>query len=292
MKTSRLCATGAAFAVVLASSQGFAQTSLEGFALNSYDPSDPGADWFALESLDLHRPLVPSFGVTGDYAHNPLVFHQDDEEVAIPIETQFFVHLGAGLTLTEQFRVGLALPLALVHDGSSGDYRSLNYETESGSSVGDLRFSAHWLAFGKHDGPVRAGLGLQVFFPTGRQETYVSDGKMRVEPRVQLAGDISSFAYAARVGVQYRARNEDYLGYPFGTQLTFGLAGGVRLVDNKLLLGPELYGTTMVSDGGDGFFRASGDAGGSVDWWTLFAIGGVACSAGWWARVDTWMGVA
>lgn len=255
MKMSRLSAAGAAVAVVLAPSLGVAQTRLDGFALNTYDPADPGGDWFALESLDMHQPLVPTFGVIGDYAHNPLVFHQDDEEVAVPIESQLHVHLGAALAVSDRIGVGMSMPIALVHDGSTGNFGTLGYDTESGSSAGDLRFSAHWLAFGEHRGPLRGGLGLLLHFPTGRQEMYVSDGKTRAEPRVQIAGDVGALAYAGRVGVLYRARNEDYLGYPFGTQLTFGLAGGIRLLDDKMLVGPELYGSTMVSDGGDGFFK-------------------------------------
>jgi OmpA-OmpF porin, OOP family len=255
MKTSFLSAAGITVAIVAAASFASAQTRLDGFAVNTLEPSERGGDWFALETLDYSTPLVPTFGIVGDLAHKPLVFHQDDEEVAVPIENQLYAHLGASVVLSHRVLIGLSLPVALIHDGNSGNVGSVAYETDSGTAAGDLRLSSHVRLFGNSGEPLRGAVGLLLHFPTGRQEMYVSDGKMRAEPRFELAGDVGALTYAGRLGVNLRPRNEDYLNYPFGSQLTFGAAAGVRILDKKLVVGPELYGSTVISDGGDGFMK-------------------------------------
>jgi outer membrane protein OmpA-like peptidoglycan-associated protein len=63
-----------------------------------------------------------------------------------------------------------------------------------------------------------------------------------------LAGDIAAFAYSARIGVLYRARDEGLGGVPTGSELTFALTAGVRLAEH-FLIGPELWGSTVISDG-------------------------------------------
>src|SRR6185369_10218860 len=57
------------------------------------------------------------------------------------------------------------------------------------------------------------------------------------------------FAYAAEAGVLVHVERDDFVGVPFGTDLTFGAAAGLRLLDGAIHLGPE------VSDSGDGFFK-------------------------------------
>jgi OOP family OmpA-OmpF porin len=45
---------------------------------------------------------------------------------------------------------------------------------------------------------------------------------------------------------------------PSGTDLTFGVALGLRLADGDINIGPEVYGSTVISDSGDGWLaRAS-----------------------------------
>src|SRR5207244_8499094 len=41
---------------------------------------------------------------------------------------------------------------------------------------------------------------------------------------------------------------------PVGTELVFGAAAGIRTADEKLVLGPELYGSTVVTSG-DAWFQ-------------------------------------
>ncbi len=74
-------------------------------------------------------------------------------------------------------------------------------------------------------------------------------------PRVALAGDAGILAYAVQVGLDARTLRYDYAEQAFGTDLRFGGSLGLRLADKKLLLGPELWGSTVLSDDGDGLFE-------------------------------------
>ena len=58
-----------------------------------------------------------------------------------------------------------------------------------------------------------------------------------------------SVAYAARVSVMVRGRDEDYGDGRIGTSLNGGLSAGLLLADGKLLVGPELFGSTVLSKG-------------------------------------------
>ncbi|MEO6572347.1 MAG: OmpA family protein, partial [Polyangiaceae bacterium] len=70
--------------------------------------------------------------------------------------------------------------------------------------------------------------------------------QVRVGPRLSAAGDVGAFAYAAGLGVIYRANDTSFNGHTNGTEFDFNLAAGVRVAEKKLLLGPELTGSTVL----------------------------------------------
>jgi outer membrane protein OmpA-like peptidoglycan-associated protein len=77
----------------------------------------------------------------------------------------------------------------------------------------------------------------------------MSDGSVRVLPRLQAAGDVGWFSYAASAGFAYRGLDETFGGTGLGSEVVFGASAGVHLVDRRLLMGPELYGSTVVTNG-------------------------------------------
>src|SRR5262249_54450898 len=60
---------------------------------------------------------------------------------------------------------------------------------------------------------------------------------------------------AARVGFGVRPRGGTFLGSELGSELTFGAAAGVCGLDCALVLGPELYGSTVVTSSEGAFKR-------------------------------------
>lgn len=254
---ARHFASSIALCAALSASSALAQQQ-GGFALDRFDPSERGSDWFSQESLDLRGNMRPAFGVVADYAHKPLVLYDGSgDEITAVVRNQMFLHLGGSLVLWDRVRFGLNLPVAVWNNGDSGVLNGTPVSGAQGGGVGDLRLGADVRLLGEYGGAFNLALGAQVHVPTGSQDKFLGDGKARVVPRLMAAGDIGAFAYAANVRLNYRAQNENVYGsgYPFGTELGFGAAAGLRILGKKLLLGPEIYGSTVMSDGGDGVFK-------------------------------------
>ena len=71
-----------------------------GFALDRFDPSERGSDWFALESLDLRGNGRMALGVVGEWAYKPLVIYDENgDEVTAVVEHQVFAHVGGAVNL-------------------------------------------------------------------------------------------------------------------------------------------------------------------------------------------------
>ena len=59
--------------LVLAGSAQVARAQAQGFAVDTFEPSERGSDWFSVESLDLRGNVRPAIGVVMDGAYRPLV---------------------------------------------------------------------------------------------------------------------------------------------------------------------------------------------------------------------------
>ncbi|HEY6881288.1 MAG TPA: OmpA family protein [Polyangiales bacterium] len=220
-----------------------------GFALDRFEPSERGSEWFALDTLDLRGHLRPAIGLVADYGYKPLVIYDAaGKEVGPLIEHQLFLHLGASLVLWDRLRLAASLPFSPLVSANDSLVGRERYNVNSGASLGDLRLSADVRLFGRYRGPASLAIGARVWLPTGSRDSYAGDGKVRVSPHAMLAGELARFSYALRVGFQYRAQGGTFAGSSIGSELTFGAAAGVR-VTKELLIGPEVYGSTVVEDG-------------------------------------------
>src|SRR5580700_420537 len=120
-------------------------------ALNRFEPSETGSDWFANESLDLRGSFRPAFGVVGDFAYKPYVLdNPDGSENTALISSQFYLHIGASLVLLDRLRLGVSLPVAVEQDGQSKTVGSQLYLAPSSGGVGDLRFAADVRLLGEY----------------------------------------------------------------------------------------------------------------------------------------------
>src|SRR5258706_15878722 len=88
--------------LILASSLTLVATSaraqVTGYAVNHFEPSERGSEWFVMESLDIRGHVRPALGVVGEWAYRPLVITAPDGHVVKSIvRDQAFVHPGASL---------------------------------------------------------------------------------------------------------------------------------------------------------------------------------------------------
>jgi outer membrane protein OmpA-like peptidoglycan-associated protein len=233
-----------------------AQPVARGLALDRFDPAERGSEWFVLDSLDLRGRVRPAIGVDLDWGHKPLVLYDvNDHPVGSVVSDQLFVHAGASLVLFDRVRVGFNLPIAIAQSGDGATLAGVTYPAPGGPQIGDLRLGADVRIVGRYRSPFTLAAGVNLYLPTGSREDYTSDGVVRaVLPHVNAAGEIGAFVYAAKLGFEVR-RSQIVAGERLGDDFQFGIAAGARLANDKLVLGPELYGSTVVEGGA---FRTAG----------------------------------
>lgn len=219
-----------------------------GFAINRYNPAERGSEWFALDSLDMRGTVRWAAGATMDWAYQPLVVYEQDGSTVGPfITNQAYLHLGASVVLLDRVRLGLNLPVAFYQSGETVAIPGYSFKAPSQSAMGDIRLSGDVRLFGEYGDALTGALGVALFLPTGSQDLYTGDGEVRVLPRFSLAGQVGMFAYGANVGFEYRGVDSDFGGNANGSEVRFGASAGVKLLDNKLLLGPEFFGSAVVA---------------------------------------------
>ncbi len=227
---------------------GDARAQATGFALDRFEPSERGSEWFTAESLDLRGHMRLALGLVHEGAHRPLAIYNDDGSLRSSlVDWQLMLHPGASLVLWDRLRLSASLPIAVYQSGEAGEIHTLSYAPPGSTSVGDVRLGADVRLLGTYGDPITVAAGVRAFLPSGSRSDYTGDGSVRVEPHLLAAGDIGSFVYAAHVGFEYRGLNDAFGGASLGSQLTFGGAAGARLAEGKLVIGPELYGSAVAS---------------------------------------------
>jgi OOP family OmpA-OmpF porin len=148
------------------------------------------------------------------------------------------------------------LPLLLAQSGEDASIGGVRFAPEHSFSVGDLRLGVDVRLLGSYGDVATLAVGLQAHLPTGNPDAFASDGKIRLTPRVMLAGDIAMLAYSARIGFSYRALDDEIANVATGSEIGFAVTAGVRVLDKRLLVGPELWGSTVL-EGGASFKKAT-----------------------------------
>ncbi len=255
LMTKRFATHASAVALALSSVLvgGGASAQTGGFALDKFDPSERGSHWFVADSMDFRGKLRGAIGIVESLAYKPLVaYNLDGSERSALVKMQLTSHLGGSLVVADRFRFGVDIPF-YYQQGDGGTIGGVNYDSPKSTAFGDVRIGADVGIIGTFGDPFTLGAGLRAFLPTGSRDAFAGDGKLRIGPHVTVAGTVSSFVYSASIGTLYRAQNDGFAGTPTGSELSFQAAAGLRILDTKLVIGPEIYGTTLVS--GDALFK-------------------------------------
>ncbi|MGE5784644.1 MAG: thrombospondin type 3 repeat-containing protein, partial [Myxococcales bacterium] len=241
-------------AASLSASGAWAQTA-NGFALNRYQPSERGSDWFVTDSLDMRGSGRLALGAVFDWSHKPLaVYDSNGDYYRAPVKNQVYLHAGAALTLVDRVRFALNMPFLVSNFGTPATVDGIRYQTREKPALGDLRVGVDVRLFGEYGSAFTTALGLQLHIPTGNRESHASDGKARLVPRWLVAGDIGAFTYATMVSFDGRFQSAEFSGAAIGPELGLAASAGIRVADKKVVLGPEIWTSTVVSDKGDGVF--------------------------------------
>lgn len=225
-----------------------------GFAIDRFDPAERGSDWLVLESLDLRGHLRPAAGLLAEYSYRPLAVYNGDGSLrSAVVQDSLVLHPGASVVLWDRLRGALDLPIYAWQDGQTSTLSGSTYASPS-ENVGDLRIGADVRLLGVYGDRFTLATGAQLFVPTGSRSDYTGDGVTRVEPRVLAAGEIHPFVYAAKIAFDYRALTDRFAGSDLGSDLLFAASGGIKTWEDRLVVGAELFGSTIVTQTSQGAF--------------------------------------
>ncbi|HYQ14156.1 MAG TPA: OmpA family protein [Polyangiaceae bacterium] len=223
-----------------------------GYAASVFEPSERGSDWFANESNDYRGKFRLSLGAVGDYGYRSVIGARNPSGTIREsvLRNQVLVHAGFALIMGDRVRLGLSIPVQLHAFGHTATRGGVDYLAPvHQQSAGDVRASLDLRLAGTYGDPITLAIGASVFFPLGQREQFTGDEVVRFAPHLNIAGDAGVFAYAIRGGYEYRPLDVTYIDTHLGDTITFGGALGVRVIDERLLIGPELYGRTIIEDG-------------------------------------------
>lgn len=240
------------FAVTSTSGRAHAQ---RGYAINLLEVSERGSEWFSADSLDFRGHVRPAVGLVGEWAYRPLTArNSDDDRVLSIVRNQFVMHAGASLVLLDRLRLGLDIPIQAFVDGRAATLGTQTIPSPGDeASLGDIRLAADVRLFGQYGGVITGALGLRVSLPTGDRDTYAGDGQARITPQFQLAGELGHFVWAGRLGVTIRTNDERFANVYVDSHLSYSLAAGIRALNRRLVIGPELFARTSLTN--DQFFK-------------------------------------
>ena len=230
-----------------------------GFGVERLYSSAPGAGWFVMDALDMHGALGGVIAITGAYANEPLRIASADGAQRVPVVSSEASALLAAAVTYHRFRLSFTLDRLFVVQGRSavvGGYRYTAPDIDPGTSpdgFADSRVGLEARLLGSATSAFRLGLGAQLFIPSGDRDDYFTDATWRGMGRVLFAGDVGRFTYAGQLGLHIRPVNDEPApGSPRGSELLYGVAGGVKLplerASQVVIVGPELFGETALRD--------------------------------------------
>ena len=247
--TSRIALGAATIALLSVAHGASAAPTAAGFALDRFEPAERGSDWFILDSLNYRKGANLAVGATVDSGYNiQRLTARGDAEATKLITNQTYVHVGLAYTVVERLRFAINVPIAINNRGNDKLWGGQIYKQPDAGGIGDIRLAADVRLVGQYGDAFTAAFGVRVWLPTGKQEQYTGDGSVRVAPRLSFAGDAGIFTYAGTVGLMSRKHDDLFANEPIGTEVFFGASAGLRLVDRRLLIGPEVLESTTLKD--------------------------------------------
>jgi len=224
-----------------------AQVHIDGFALQLFDPSYAGDRFLAVPTAGLHGNGLFEAKLTLDYAHNPLRVVDDSTgdvlRGGVIVRHQLYMHADFAYTLADRVKLAVGLPFAAVQIGDTSPFAN---DVKS-ARLADMRVGARVDLLRSADAPIAVAAQADLWLPTGSKANFASDGTFRVSPRVIASGLLQErFVYSASLGANIRPNHSVGI-RDIGSAMTYSGGVAMLLLDQRLDIGPELYGNTDFS---------------------------------------------
>jgi hypothetical protein len=213
------------------------------FRLDPIQPASPTSPFFTVEGpahLNTDGPSRLATSLLLDYARSPLTVHlrtpDGSQKLGSPVSDSLIGHATVGLALSDHFAAEVMLPFAIMQKGENVTYGSNVYDAPSGAAIGDLRLGiTHRTWLSPKFGFI---LGARTWLPTGNQDAYLGDNRVRFELSAGVFGLLNDLRY----GCTAHASPTFIIGR-VGDRLALGCATDISILHN----GPRI-GTEVIAD--------------------------------------------
>jgi OOP family OmpA-OmpF porin len=210
-------------------------------ALDQLDPAPAGDPFTSVASPFIGGHLSPRARVLVNHASRPLVLSTDSASGEV-VSDQTLLLVDASFALWDRLLVSALLPVVVAQSGESPLVQGAPLPSPSSAAVSDLRLGLRVRLFGEEEEVFQAAASAYFHVPTGSPGAFAGDGSLRLAPQLLLGGRHPRFVWSASLGAMIRASRT-----PSG--LTFGAGAGVLLWDQRIQIGPELFGATPLRGG-------------------------------------------
>jgi len=182
-------------------------------------------------------------GLTIVAQDDPVVMRFSDGTEWRVVDHRIGGSLYAAIGLGDSFELALSAPVVFSQDSQNTPSGFSNPSLNS-VAFGDVRLHGHATLL--KAGGFGVGTSVTLFLPTGSQEALLSDGEVRVEPRLVLDFELADFHVAANASYLTRPTHET-LNYVSGDQVRWSFAANYAFSDMFNLAGSVL-GAVGIND--------------------------------------------
>lgn len=203
----------------------------------------------------------PDVGVSGAYGQLGFGYankafrvenHVDDltkaEQFKVaPIEHHFTTYFTLGADIFERASIQLTFPLVAYQSGDPTGSTALGlaYVDMQTAAAGDMRLDGRVVIFRTESKAFKLAARGSLFLPTGNELSFAGDSTASGNVSVAAEYAHKKFFVTANVGITLRPRAE-LNEFVTGRELTYGVGGYVPLLEERLRIGAEIFGSIGV----------------------------------------------
>ncbi|MDC3985664.1 OmpA family protein [Polyangium jinanense] len=208
------------------------------------------------DGLGIWRPEIGQTRLYGQFglgfSLNPLRVdnHVDNLDKAEtlkgpPVANQLTAYITAGAEILERGAVQVTLPLALYQSGNptgnSAVALNQNVNMQAFAPM-DMRLDGRFIVFRTEDKSFKLGLRASAFLPTGDEFSFGGDKEAWGSVGLATEYDAKKFFITVNAGFSIRPTAKLHE-LTVGRELTYGVGGYVPLMQDRLRIGAEIFGS-------------------------------------------------
>jgi outer membrane protein OmpA-like peptidoglycan-associated protein len=162
-----------------------------------------------------------------------------------PVSNQFTTYLTAGAEILERGAVQVTFPLVLFQNGNPTGNPAADLDQNvnlSAVAPMDIRLDGRFIVFRNESKSFKLGLRAQLFLPTGDEFSFAGDNTTWGNVGIATEYDAKKFFVTLNAGVSLRPRAVLHE-LTVGRELTYGLGAYVPLMQDRLRIGAEIFGS-------------------------------------------------